>query len=140
MWLQRPRWRWLLSAAILLFVGLQVLRTETSAWRNRRQLAYDPAVRFLREQFDRSALIMGDAGLVFGLGPDWNVLDDVRLGHESGKRAQVVVLSPTWDDRILMMEATSPAVHAFVSQLMASEYREVYNHGGYRILVRHPRG
>jgi 4-amino-4-deoxy-L-arabinose transferase-like glycosyltransferase len=138
MWLQRPRWRWALAAAMLLFAGLQVLRTPSSDWRNRRQLAYDPAVQYLRGQFHRDTFIMGGAGLIFGLGPDWNVLDDIRLGFDSGKRAEVVVVDPTWDDGILMMQTNSPPVHAFLAQLLATEYREVYNQRGYRILVRHP--
>jgi hypothetical protein len=137
-WLQRPRWRWVLSATILLFVALQAVRTPSSDWRNRRQLAYDPAVQYLRGQFDRNTLIMGGAGLVFGLGPDWNVLDDIRLGYHSGKRPEVVVIDPSWDDGILMMQTNSPPIHTFVSQLLATEYREVYKRGGYRILVRHP--
>jgi hypothetical protein len=140
MWLQRPRWRWVLTGAIILFVGLQVLRTPSFAWRNRRQATYDPAVQYLRAGFDRNALTMGSAGLIFGLGPDWNFLDDSRLGYSSGKRAEVVVLDPTWDDGILMMQTSSPEIHAFVSYLLATEYREVYNRGGYRILVRRPRG
>jgi 4-amino-4-deoxy-L-arabinose transferase-like glycosyltransferase len=135
-WLKRLRWRWALAAAMLLFVGLQVLRTPSSAWRNRRQLTYNPAVEFLRGRFDRNTPIMGDAALIFGLGPDWNVLDDYRLGYDGGKRAEVVVIDPSWDDRILMMQTLSPDVHRFVSHLLATEYREVYNRGGYRILSR----
>ena len=37
MWLQRPRWRWAMSAAMIVFVGLQVSGTSI-ALRNRRQL------------------------------------------------------------------------------------------------------
>ena len=140
MWLRRPRWRWALAAAMLLFVALQAVRTPSSAWRNRRQLTYDPVVRYLREQFDRNRLIMGGGGLIFGLGPDWNLLDDSRLGYNSGKRADVVVIDPSWDDGILMMQTVSPEIHTFVSHLLETEYREVYNRGGYRVLVRHPRG
>jgi hypothetical protein len=140
MWQQRPRWRWAVSAAVLLFLALQIVRTPSSAWRNRRQLTYDPVVRYLREQFDRNRLMMGGGGLIFGLGPDWNLLDDSRLGYNSGKRAEVVVIDPSWDDGIAMMETASPQIHTFVSHLLQTEYREVYNHGGYRVLVRHPRG
>ncbi len=140
MWLRRPRAKWALAAAMLLFLALQMVRTPSSAWRNRRQLTYDPVVRYLREQFDRNRLIMGGGGLIFGLGPDWNLLDDSRLGYNSGKRADVVVIDPSWDDGILMMQTVSPEIHTFVSHLLETEYREVYNRGGYRVLVRHPRG
>jgi 4-amino-4-deoxy-L-arabinose transferase-like glycosyltransferase len=140
MWLRRPRWRWALSAAMLLFVGLQVARTPSAAWRNRRQATYDPAVQYLRAQFDRHTFIMGGAGLIFGLGPDWTLLDDAQLGYHSGKRADVVVIDPSWADSIQMTQTLSPPLHAFVSHLLATEYREVYHRGGYRILVRHPPG
>ena len=139
-WLKRPRWRWALRAAMFLFVGLQVVRTPTIAWRKRRQLDYDPAVQYLRAQFNRNTFIMGGGGLIFDLGPEWNILDDVRLGYDSGKRAEVVVIDPSWDEGIQMMEGYTPKVYAFVGHLLATEYREVYNRGGYRILVRHPQG
>jgi hypothetical protein len=139
MWLRRPRARWALSAAMLVFVALQALRTPSSAWRNRRQLTYDPAVQYLRGQFDRNTLIMGGGGLIFGLGPDWNLLDDNHLGFNSGKRAEVVVVDPAWDDGIHEMQRTSPPIHEFVSHLLKTDYQEVYNRDGYRILVRHPR-
>ncbi len=139
-WLRYPRWRWAVTAAMLLFVALQAVRTPSSAWRNRRQLTYDPVVQYLRQQFDRNRLMMGGGGLMFGLGPGWNLLDDSRLGYNSGKRADVVVIDPAWEDGILMMQTISPEIHTFVSHLLETEYREVYNRGGYRVLVRHPRG
>ncbi len=136
MWLESPRRRWALGAAMFLFVGLQAVRTPTIDWRKRRQLDYDPAVQYLRGQFKPSTFIMGGGGLLFGLGPQWNILDDVRLGYDSGKRAEVVVIDPSWDQGIQMMEGYTPKVYAFVGHLLATEYREVYNRGGYRILVR----
>jgi hypothetical protein len=37
-----------------------------------------------------------------------------------------------------MMQSLKPAAFAFVSELLRSEYREAYNQGGYRILIRNP--
>ena len=136
MWLKRARWRWALSAAMFLFVGLQAVRTPTIDWRKRRQLDYDPAVQYLRGQFKPSTFIMGGGGLIYDLGAQWNILDDVRLGYDSGKRAEVVVIDPSWDEGIQMMEGYSPKVYAFVGHLLATEYREVYNRGGYRPSTR----
>jgi hypothetical protein len=116
------------------------VRTPGIAWRKRRQLAYDQTVQYLRRTFNRNTFIMGDGGLIFGLGPDWNVLDDVRLGYDSGKRAEVVVIDPWWNDGMDMMQGYTPPVHAFVSHLLATEYQEVYNRGGYRVLVHHRPG
>jgi hypothetical protein len=138
LWMRRAGWRWAAGAAMLLFVALQAVRTPTSAWRNRRQQTYDPVVRYVRSQFEPNRLMMGGGGLMFGLGPDWNLLDDVRLGFNSGKRAEVVVIDPTWDDGIRSMEANSPEIYRFVSHLLETGYREVYNRAGYRVLVHAP--
>jgi len=137
-WPRYPRWRWPVAVAMLLFVSLQAARTPSIAWRKRRQLAYDQAVQYLRRKFDRKTFIMGGGGLIFGLGPDWNILDDVRLGYDSGKRAQVVVIDPSWSEGMDMMQGYTPPVHAFVSHLLTTEYQEVYNRGGYRVFVHHP--
>ena len=120
-------------------MALQAARTPNAAWHNRRQLSYDPAVQYLRAHFDPKALIMGDAGLLYGLGPDWNILDDNRLGYNTGKRADVVVINPTWQDGLLMMRTNAPFIHDYVSVLLATEYREVYNQGGYRVLIHQKR-
>jgi len=140
MWSRGARWRFAVAAVLLVFVSLQTMRTMNSAWRNRRQLSYDPAVRFLRERFPQDVFIMGDASLLYGLGPSWRVLDDNRLGYNSGKRAQVVVFDPMWEDGLVMMRTNAPAIYAFVTGLLQNEYREVYNVGGYRVLVHLPPG
>jgi hypothetical protein len=139
-WQRRPRWRTGLAFVLLMFVALQAARTPIAVSRNSRRVTFDPAVQYLRAHFDRRAFIMGGAGLTFALGPDWNILDDARLGYNSGKRADVVVIDPHWADAVQMMRKLNPPVHAFVVQLLGAEYREVYNQGGYRILIRHPRG
>ena len=124
---------------MFVFVTLQAIRTPNAAWRNRRQLSYDPVVHFLRARIDPRSLIMGDSGLQYGLGADWNLLDDNRLGYNSGKRADVVVINPAWQDALLMMQTNAPAIHGYVSHLLATEYREVYNQDGYRVLVHEKR-
>jgi len=140
MWLRHPRWRWVLAVVLLVFVALQAARTPVAASRNPRRTTYDPAVQYLRARFNRSTFIMGSASLIFALGPDWNILDDFRLGYNSGKRAEVVVIDPHWTDGIEMLQTEDPPLYAFATRLLETEYQEVYNRGGYRILVRNPRG
>ena len=82
---------------------------------------------------------MGDASLIFGLGPDWRILDDFHLGYNSGKRAEVVVIDPHWADGIEMLRTERPPLFAFVTHVLKTEYEEAYNQGGYRILIRYPR-
>ena len=139
-WRRRPRWRIVPAAVLLVFVALQAARTPVAASRNPRRTTYDPAVQYLRARFNRNTFIMGSASLIFALGPDWNILDDFRLGYNSGKRAEVVVIDPHWTDGIEMLQTQQPPIYAFITQLLGTEYREVYNQGGYRILIRQPRG
>ena len=139
-WRRRPRWRIVLAAVLLVFVALQAARTPVAASRNPRRTTYDLAAQYLRARFNRSTFIMGSASLIFALGPDWNILDDFRLGYNSGKRAEVVLIDPHWADAIEMAQTQQPPIYAFITQLLGTEYQEVYNQGGYRILIRQPRG
>jgi hypothetical protein len=79
---------------------------------------------------------MGGGEFLFGLGPDWNLLDDVRLGYNTGKKPDGVLIDPGWEDRIVSLQAEFPAIHEFVTRELETEFHEVYNHEGYRILVR----
>jgi len=139
MWERRPRWRWVPAAVLLVFWVLQVTRTPVADSRNPRRTTYDPAVEFLRRRCNANTFIMGDAALIFAF-PDWKILDDFRLGYDSGKRAEVVVIDRQWEDRIEMLETLRPPVYAYIQRLLKAEYEEVYNQGGYRILIRRTRG
>jgi hypothetical protein len=138
MWRRRPRWRWAVASVLVVFVALQAARTPIAASRHPRRTTYDPAVQYLRARFNRHTFIMGSASLIFGLGPDWKILDDFRLGFNSGKRADVVAIDPHWADGIEMARTLQPSIYAFVTHLLEAEYQEVYNQGGYRILIRQP--
>jgi hypothetical protein len=140
MWLRHARWRMALAAVLLVFVALQAARTPIAASRNPRRTTYDVALQYLRARFDPNTFIMGGAGLIFGLGPDWKILDDFHLGYNSGKRAEVVVIDPHWTDGIEMLRTQEPPLYAFINRLLATEYQEVYNQGGYRILIHRPGG
>jgi hypothetical protein len=139
-WSKRPKWRIVLAGSLAVFCLLQVGRTLIADSRHPRQSTYDPAVQYLRARFNRQTFIMGGAELIFGLGPDWNILDDVHLGFDTGKKPDVVVIDPAWEDRIQMLKEVSPPIHEFVSIQLKTEFREVYHRAGYRILVRSGRG
>lgn len=139
-WVRRPRWRAAVTGLLAVFCLLQIGRTLIADSRHPRQTTYDPAVKFLRARFNRQTFIMGGAQLIFGLGPDWKILDDIQLGYNTGKRPDVVVIDPGWEDRIQMLQVVNPPVHKYVSNLLATEFHEVYNRNGYRILVRSTRG
>ena len=135
LWTRRPRWRVAVSGAVALLVLLQAGRTLVIARRNPKASAFLPAVRYIQQHFTPATFIMGNGGLMFGLGPDWNLLDDFRLGYNSGKRPEAIVVEEVWGDRILMLKEQHPEIWEHVQRTL-SNYREVYNERGYRILVR----
>ncbi|MCU1232773.1 MAG: hypothetical protein JWP63_740 [Candidatus Solibacter sp.] len=135
-WSKFPRRRIVLAAALAVFCLLQVSRTVIADSRHPRQSTYDPAVAYLREHAGPQAFIMGGAEFIFGLSPEWKILDDIRLGYNTGKKPEIVVIDPAWEDRIQALEETSPEIHAFVKRALDTDFQEVYNHEGYRILVR----
>jgi Dolichyl-phosphate-mannose-protein mannosyltransferase len=134
LWNWRPRWRLAVAAALAVLVVLQATRIAVIARRNPRATAFLPAVRYLAQHFDKRTFIMGNGALMFGLGPDWKVLDDFRLGYNSGKKADVIIIDESWEDRIGMLKEEHPEIWQYTQRVLGS-YREVYNEAGYRILV-----
>ena len=126
-WAAAPRWRIPLAGLLAAFCLLQVSRTLIADSRHPRQAAYDPAVRYMRAQFNRQTFIMGGAQFLFDVGPDWNILDDVRLGYDTGKPA-VVVIDAGWADR---MQSLTPPIRDFVTRVLATEFHEAHNREGY---------
>lgn len=140
LWSERPHWRIAMGAGLAVMVCLQVLRTAVNIHRDPRHNSYLPAVRYLQTHAGPRTFIMGSAELIFGLGPDWNVLDDVRLGYNTGKRPELVVMEERYEDNMLMLKDIAPPIFTHVTGLLAGEYREVYRYAAYRILARIPPG
>jgi hypothetical protein len=135
LWTRRPRWRPVVVATLAILIVLQAGRTAVVAYRNPKAASFTPAARYLQEHFDRKTFIMGDGSLMFGVGPDWNVLDDFRLGYNSGKIPDVVVIDESWADRIAELRTEHPEIWEHVQRVLGG-CREVYNERGYRVLVR----
>ena len=135
LWDRLPKTRVPVAAALAMLVLLQGVRTAAIAARKPRQRAFAPAVRYLQEHYTPATFIMGDGSLLFGLGPEWHVLDDFRLGYNTGKRPDVIVIDEAWDDRIGMLREQHPDIFEHTRRVL-SGYREVYNQEAYRILER----
>ena len=110
--------------------------TVNVAVRSPLRASYRPAVRYLRATYTPRTFTMGDAALLFGIGPEWNLLDDIRLGYNTGKRPQLIVIDSDWEDRIQASKDLAPPVYGYIQRLLSAEYREVYSRGGWRVLER----
>jgi hypothetical protein len=135
LWKHRPNARVPVAAVLALLLLLGGLRTAGIAARNPKGTTFAPAVRYLRDHYTPSTFIMGNGSLMFGVGPDWKVLDDFRLGYDTGKRPDVIVIDDSWEDRIGMLRQLSPTIWEHTQRVLGG-YREVYNQAAYRILER----
>ena len=135
LWNARPRLRLPVAAALAALVLLQGTRTLAIAARNPKAESFDPAIQFLRGHYTPATFIMGNSCLLFGLTPQWNLLDDFRLGYDTGKRPAVIVIDESWEDRIGMLRQNDPAIWQHTQEVLAG-YRDVYNQHGYRILEK----
>jgi len=61
------------------------------------------------------------------------LLDDFRLGYNTGKRPAVIVINESWQDRIGMLREYNVDIWQH-TQTVLGGYREVYNQRGYRVL------
>jgi 4-amino-4-deoxy-L-arabinose transferase-like glycosyltransferase len=137
-WTNRPALRAPLAVVLTFFVVMQMARTVVLAAKSPRRAGYVPAVAYLRGHYTDRTFTMGTAALLFGVGPEWNLLDDVRLGYNTGKHAQVIVVDPDWEDRIQESKTSAPPIYDYVQRVLSREYREVYAHAGWRVLERVP--
>jgi hypothetical protein len=135
-WRNRFAPRWSLAAAVcgllLLQVGGVLYRMKANSYGK----SFSPAVAFLKGRADKTTFIMASADLDFGLGFDSRVLDDFRLGFDSGKRPDYIVVEEIYEDNWTAVRASHPEVYGHVRRLLAEEYRVIYDQSFYKIYAR----
>ncbi|HTS66844.1 MAG TPA: glycosyltransferase family 39 protein [Candidatus Acidoferrales bacterium] len=127
--------RWLLALALAGVVLIQSSSTLLPAWRNAYRRQFLPAMQFLQQHSQPDDTIMSDAVAGFVLGFDRNLVDDAWFGYRTGKKADWLVITPTYDETMESLAQQHSDVSRHVKQLLA-EYRPVYSNKMYRICVR----
>jgi len=127
--------RWAIVTPMLFFLALQVGGMMLRIRQNDYRRSYLPAVQFLKANAG-SSLIMGSTDLAFQLGFDANLVDDIRLGYYSGKRADFIVVDEIYEDAFKGIWTQDLTVYQYMSDLIARQYHPVYDYGHYRIYAR----
>ncbi|MDQ1522651.1 MAG: hypothetical protein QOE47_575 [Pyrinomonadaceae bacterium] len=130
-----PAW-----ALALCLCGLLAIQTGGILYRmklNPYGRSFIPAVNFLKAQSKPNSTVMGSAVLGFGMGYE-RVLDDVRFGFNTGKRADFLVINDVYEDSIKHYRAGGEGAELarHMNNLLDSEYRLVYDEHLYRIYAR----
>lgn len=139
LWTNKPVLRLAIVAPMLLFLALQVGGMLLRIRQNDYHRSYLPAVQFLKANAG-SALIMGSTDLAFQLGYDANLVDDIRLGYYSGKRADFIVVDEIYEDAFKGIWTQDLTVYQYMIDLVAREYHPVYDYGHYKIYARNGLG
>src|SRR5262249_33716907 len=131
-WVEKPRWRWMVAAACVLFAGLQISGVAYRIFQNSYAKNFLPAVRYVQSHWRPTDLVMGSAELGFGVGFE-RLLEDPRLGALTGKRPDFILVSPRW--RLYFDDfKRRGAMGGFVARRLESEYRLVFD-GGYQVFA-----
>jgi len=113
-------------AAIQLGGVAYVVRRNT--WRN----AYAPAVAYLK-QHAANKQIMGSSELGFDLGFFSHLTDDTRLGYDSGKTPDFIVVDSRYSDWFEGYKQNAPSIAGFIQNRLGNEYQPVFRHDEYTI-------
>jgi 4-amino-4-deoxy-L-arabinose transferase-like glycosyltransferase len=127
--------KWAPAAAVAAVMAVHVAGLVYRSYLNPYARTYAPAVEVVRKHIAADDLIFGNSSLAFGIGFDDGLVDDVRLGYHTGRKADVVVLDQEYRQAIDRYAQTEPELYRFIQQRIEKEYRPVYDRAGYRILI-----
>jgi len=129
--------RSLLGALLAAFLGVQLLTTVQRIRQNPYRTSYLPAVSLLQNNAVHPGLIIGSSALDFGLGFEGAAIDDPRLGYNSGKSPDFIVVGDVdYAEYFRGFQTDEPVVYRFIVERLAKEYRLVYNQAGEKIYAR----
>jgi hypothetical protein len=137
LWNRPGSLRWQVVALLGGFALLQLGWTGAIIARRAYQRDYVPTVRFFAEHRQPSELVYGCGEWAFALGFYDHFKIDTTLGYTTGKLAKFIV----WEDRCMQQAydgygLRAPAVHKYMEDLLARQYRVVYRNGYYTVYER----
>ncbi|MEP6540422.1 MAG: hypothetical protein ABJF23_34170 [Bryobacteraceae bacterium] len=129
--------RWVLAAAVLLVVAVQLGTVGKRIQQNPYRNAYLATTEFLKQQASPSQLVIGSAELAFQLGFHSNVVDDYRLGFRSGKRPDFIVIDKNrYDEWIPLLKEQDPPAYRYATEMMSREFHLLLDRGVYKVYGR----
>jgi len=83
------------------------------------------------------SFVLGSADLAFELGfRGERFIDDTRLGYFSGRKPEFIVVEEVYEITFAGHKLHRPAVHEFVTKLLAHDYELMYDRNFYKIYRR----
>lgn len=138
-WNHAEKWRRVIVPVLIGFALLQVGWVATLIDRNSYRTEFTPVARFLKAHRQPSDLVYGCGEWAFELGFYDHFRIDTTLGYTTGKHARFVV----WEDRCMQQAFAgythrAPAVHRYMTGLLASQYRVAFRNSYYTVYELNP--
>ena len=121
--------------AMTAFAGIQLATTFGYLIDQPMRQDYDNVLAFLRRAH-APAQIIAAGEFAYALGFDSGMVDDWRLGYYSGKRPQFIVTNPIYVGWFERSAAVAPAIHKYMEELLANDYRMVFRNSNYAVYQR----
>ena len=135
-WLTRePGPRKIYAAAAAALATLQLSGIAYKIHQDTDARIYRPVAEYVRSHTRADAFVIGPTELVFGLGPQFHLVDDPRLGLGMARAPDMIVRGPFAIDASLI-EPEEPQTAQFVRQRLAHEYTMVFENDGYQLYQR----
>lgn len=132
-----PRLAWFLlpviAGVLLIETGAIAYKIRLNSYLNR----YVPAVEFVKQRLKPDGLIFATSAFGFDFGfRQEHLIDDARLGYDSGRRADFVVVDEIYEIVFDGHRRERPAIGQYVDRALATKYKLVYDRAQIRIYER----
>jgi hypothetical protein len=132
-WNKRFVPRWLLAGMLFVLMAIQIGGVAQRIRLDAYHRSFAPAADFLRKNANGDQLIMASAEMGFGLGTFDHLVDDSRLGFQSGKRPDFIVIEEVYRTEFDSYKNRHPDIYQFIQSRLTNEYKKVYDHELYEI-------
>ncbi|MDP8982973.1 MAG: glycosyltransferase family 39 protein [Acidobacteriota bacterium] len=137
-------WAWdrgglLRALAASLALGFVILQAAGSAYcvlKDPYRRQYLPVTGFIRARLAPGDLIIGGAELVFDLGWNTQLLDDVTLGYYTGKTPAWIVVNARYQSWFPGFQKSDPSLYQFVRRRLENEFTPVFQSGEFTVYRR----
>jgi hypothetical protein len=137
-WLVRQRAlvpRWVAVAGLAAFLAIQIGGCWLVARRN-NMASYVAATRFLEGHVTHGELVMASSEFGIPLGYPDNLIDDQRLGYQTGKRPEYIVLTDRYTEWFDWAAKHEPDTNAYIRRTLSQDYHVVFQQGGISVSRR----
>jgi len=134
----KPRWT---LAVWLVLAGYCAIQAGGTLYRIREQsLArlYQPAVNYIQQNGPPGSLIFAPGEFAWGFDFQPRLVDDLRLGYYSHRRAEWVIVDSRWRELWEIYRRKQPELFAFLENSLKQTYGKVQETGGYEIYRLRP--